>query len=261
MAGKEEKSDILSVGYHAMPAGSHERLFRHEDSHWWCRTVRRITLDALARHGIARNGLIIDAGCGSGGLLREISEYGNALGVELAAEALRFAASATGVPLLRANVRRLPFVDNCADAVVALDLLCNMEGDFEVETLMEIRRVLRPRGLLFMNLPAHRFMAGAHDLRMGVRRRYETSDIINFTTESGFRILELFHWNLVLMPGAYLMRKLTSLTAGDSYSDLALTPRWLDPFLFQFMRVDVTFCRLIRSPLGISIFCVAERKD
>ncbi|HOX38385.1 MAG TPA: class I SAM-dependent methyltransferase [Candidatus Brocadiia bacterium] len=205
--------------------------------------------------------LVIDAGCGSGGMLRELAGYKAVFGVELAPEAIEFAARQTPHPILRGNVRQLPFLNNVADVVMSLDVLCSIEGDFEVETILEFRRALRPGGLLMLNLPAHKFMAGAHDRWMGVRRRYESHEVRNFIAGADMRLLEIFHWNMFLLPAGYIIRKLTDRRSDKPHSDLDVTPAWCDPLLYRFMMIDISFCRLISSPVGASIFCVAQKPE
>ena len=54
---------------------------------------------------------------------------------------------------------RLPFADSSVDLITALDVLEHIEDDRA--TLREIRRVLRPGGILLATVPAYGWMWGA----------------------------------------------------------------------------------------------------
>ena len=54
-----------------------------DDRHWWYRGRRRIIRAELDRLPLPANASVLDAGCGSGRTLEELSPYGDVYGIEL----------------------------------------------------------------------------------------------------------------------------------------------------------------------------------
>src|SRR5271165_293769 len=124
-----------------------------EDRMWWYRALHARMAQALA--GV--HGLVLDAGCGTGGLLAFLRRHRPDLalaGVEWAEQAGRRAAVKSGAAIARGSVNALPFADGCFDAVLAADVLCHGAVDPPL-ALGEFRRVLRPGGRLVVNMPAY----------------------------------------------------------------------------------------------------------
>jgi len=97
----------------------------------------------------------LDVGCGAGRHLRALRARGlAAFGIDLSPVLLRDARSA-GCPVARADMRRLPFADERFDLVACFFTTFGyFDSHAEDEAfLRELRRVVRPSGLLFLDLP------------------------------------------------------------------------------------------------------------
>ena len=118
---------------------------------------------------------LLDAGCGSGGMLKMVREkfpLAELTGVDQSEHALELtAARETGAKLVPASVHELPFPDNSFDFVFSLDVLSHVGVD-DALALHEMHRVLRPGGRLILNLAAFDFLKGTHDCAVDVDRRY-----------------------------------------------------------------------------------------
>ena len=91
---------------------------------WWYRALHARLLRAL--EGIS--GPLLDAGCGTGGLLAVLARRRPDLtlfGVEWAAVAAARAAAKSGALVARGSVNALPFADASFAAVVSADVLCH----------------------------------------------------------------------------------------------------------------------------------------
>ena len=76
-----------------------------EDSFWWYRGLHRLVLDALRD---LPPSAILDAGCGTGGLLSRISHRHHTIGLDFSPHALSLAKE-RGLPrLVRASVEEVP---------------------------------------------------------------------------------------------------------------------------------------------------------
>lgn len=100
---------------------------------------------------------VLDVGCGDAGVIIALAENGaGACGTELNERSLqraqvRAAEHGVTIQLCAAAAEALPFVDASQDIVI-LDNVLEHVND-QMRTLSEIRRVLRPHGLLYMVTP------------------------------------------------------------------------------------------------------------
>jgi SAM-dependent methyltransferase len=104
----------------------------------------------------------LDVGCGAGRHLRAMRARGvAAFGIDLSAVLLgdardTFRAGSQGAsPVARADMRRLPFGDGCFDLVACFFTTFGYFDSHEedLDSLRELRRVARPSGLVFLDLP------------------------------------------------------------------------------------------------------------
>ena len=113
---------------------------------------------ALVRDYFRRMGhvtLVLDLGCGTGGLARAAPPGVRVLGLDHDRGALELAAQHGAVLVWdAAAARRLPFPRNRFDAVIARDLLEHLDHPWD--TVREMHAVLRPGGLALASVPMAR---------------------------------------------------------------------------------------------------------
>jgi SAM-dependent methyltransferase len=105
----------------------------------------------LFRAAIGTGKRVLDLGCRSGQLTKHLLDGNAVVGLDVDAAALEKAA-ALGIEPVQANVEEpLPFEDASFDAVVAGELFEHLQ--FPDALVGEIRRVLRPGGVLVGSVP------------------------------------------------------------------------------------------------------------
>ncbi|WP_237182252.1 class I SAM-dependent DNA methyltransferase [Roseomonas marmotae] len=232
-----------------------------EDRMWWYRAAHARVVAALrARPG--RTALpLLDAGCGTGGMLRRLSIAlpGRALaGLEYSPEAAARAARKSGAAVAAGDANALPYPDARFGALVSVDVLCH-RGVQEARALAEFHRVLAPGGTLVLNLPAFEWLRSAHDTRVHNARRYTAAGATALLRAAGFEAIEARYWNSLLLPLMVAQRKLRS-RAPDAASDVAPFPPWLDATLHAATRTEAALARLgLRYPAGGSVLLTATR--
>lgn len=244
-----------------------------EDRMWWYRALHAMVLRALA-HAPAPPGLpLLDAGCGTGGLLRRLAQAmaEGALparplaGFDIAEAAIvRARAKVPQARLLLASANDLPFADASIGAAVSIDVLCHRAVN-EPRALAELRRALAPGGVLVLNMPAHQWLYSAHDRRVHTRERYSRTLLRARLEAAGFRVAELLHWNSLLFPLLVVQRKLLTRSgegeaAPQDRSDVAA---FSPPIEAIFRGVTAAerwlIGRGLRFPVGGSILAVAVK--
>jgi ubiquinone/menaquinone biosynthesis C-methylase UbiE len=243
----------------SMDAAEYDLMDAVEDRMWWYRAMHGHALRALA--GLPDGARILDGGCGTGGFLAKLRgahPSAELFGLEYAEAAAARAAAKAGAHVAAGTVNALPFPDGSFDAVVSLDVICHV-GVQETAALAEFRRVLRPGGLLVLNLPAHEWLRSAHDARVHTARRYDRARATKVLEEAGFEQSSPRHWNSLLLPLMVMQRKVLK-RAEDAASDVAPFPAWLDASLFSICRLEAALLGAgLRFPAGGSLLTTATR--
>nr|WP_249681184.1 class I SAM-dependent methyltransferase [Roseococcus pinisoli] len=223
--------------------------------------MHRHALEALAP--LPRTARVLDAGCGTGGFLarlRQARPEADLYGLEFAEAAAARATAKAKARVACGTVNALPFPDACFDAVVSLDVICHGGVDPDA-ALAEFRRVLRPGGLLVLNLPGHEWLKSAHDLRVHNVRRFERAGAKAMLTSSGFTAPDPRHWISLLLPLMVLQRKVLARGEEDA-SDVMPYPAWLDASLYAICRLEAGLLRAgLRFPAGGSLLTTALRSE
>jgi SAM-dependent methyltransferase len=224
-----------------------------EDHMWWYRALHRRLLDALADV----HGAVLDAGCGTGGLLARMQGARPDLwrvGLEWADRASRRAAQKSEAAVVRGSVNALPFADASFDAAIVADVLCHRAVD-PARALTELRRVLRPAGRLIVNMPAYNWLLSDHDRLVHNVRRCTSRQLIAQLRCAGFGGIRAGYWNGLLLPLLVVQRKLLAGTSAKS--DVASFPPWLDAMLHGMTEFEHRLP--VGLPLGSSVLAIAER--
>ena len=109
----------------------------------------------IFREHVPQDARILEFGCGYGRTLAELAAAGYAglTGLDFSQSLVeRGKDEHPGLDLIAYPGGPLPFEDNAFDAAVMLGVFtCMSETKTQAETLLEIRRVLRPGGVLYVN--------------------------------------------------------------------------------------------------------------
>ena len=179
----------------------YERMRALESHSWWNASMRDIAGSLLDDAGLAASGRLLDAGCGSGQTIawfRDRRPQWSAAGLDIDSDATRAARSA-GHRVVQGSVTDLPFAESCADVVITLDVLQHLPLDGgDVRALAEMRRVLRPGGILLVRTNAQSFPTVEDDPQADFRR-YTPALLRASLAAAGFDITVLGRVNV--LPG------------------------------------------------------------
>ena len=246
-----------------MERAEYERMHAVEDRMWWYRGLRALVVQELARALRLRSltGPVLDAGCGTGGMLARLgpSIAGRpTIGLEYDSIAAAMAGSKSGRPVASGSVNEMPLGDGTLAGYVSLDVLCHGGVDPE-RAVKEARRCLKPGAIALFNLPAYGWLLSAHDRRVHNVRRFTRDQARALLAGHGFTILKASYWNTLLFP-LMLLHRLTE--RNDADSDVRDFPRWLDALFSAALAVERTIIGTgVPLPFGGSLLIVAARDD
>jgi len=223
-----------------------------EDRHWWYRSLRALVQQRL---GGARD--ILDAGCGTGGMLARLGAQ--ATGVDVSGRALDHARGRGLTRVARASVCDLPFPDGSFDAVLALDVLYHRAVTDEARALVEIARVVRPGGAVIIHVAAHPRLARAHDSAVHGVRRFNRRGLGALARAAGLEVTELAYRNALAFPAAVAFCLLDRVRRRGPRSELRSLPTWLNGLLLRLSQAENALLALAPSPVGLSVWCVCRK--
>lgn len=241
------------------------RMLACEDRHAWYNCLDGLVFDALDEFGPARDQTanLLDLGCGTGRLLQKMEQkrkLWKCSGLDLSPESI----SMTGNRKLRASVRlgsgdSLPFENETFDVVTALDVLYIQSLD-EKKCLEEIKRVLKPGGTAFINVPAHDWLKSPHDDVVQTRSRYRLKELKTKVEENGFKVLKSSYWNFFLFLPLVLFRFFKKSCSQEHSSDLELQiSPWMNGLLRGVFTAERQLIKYISLPAGSSIFMTIRK--
>jgi len=230
---------------------------------WWFGAMHANLLLLCRRvAGAAAAGPLLDAGCGTGGLLARIADAfpeRTAIGLDAGGFACARAAAKSRRPVCAGSVNALPFADGAFGAIVSADVLCHRGVD-ERAALAQFHRCLAEHGVLILNLPAYDWLMSAHDEAVSNVRRYTRRRIVRLLEGAGFRLLFASYWNCVLFPVMVATRKLAPAGAGAT-SDVKLYPATVEALCRAATRLERALLRRgLRFPFGGSLIAVAAKQ-
>lgn len=202
-------------------------LRRMQRDHFWYRGRHRFVRASVVRHLDALQArsealAAIDLGGGCGGWVSLLQEKGPpfrelALG-DSSPAALKQARGACvdAIRLYNVSLYDLPW-DRRWDAVFLLDVLEHLEDD--TEALRQVRRALKPGGLVFATVPALDRFWSSNDEVAGHRRRYSRADLDRLGTRAGLEVLDTRYFMFFLSPILWVSRRVLSGRSDGSSGD------------------------------------------
>jgi SAM-dependent methyltransferase len=243
----------------AMQPAEYAALAAVEDRLWYFRSLHRLVAGELGRTLGSGPAALLDAGCGTGGLMRRLGAARPGwtwTGVEASPVACAYARDQGAGNVIEAALPRLPFPDGTFDAVVLADVLYQVEDD--VAALRECWRILRPGGVVVATVPAYRWLWSYHDVAVEGRRRYSRMEILGKLRQSGFGAARATYWNTLFLPVLILRRKV--LAAPRAGSDVRPYPAALEALGRALAAVEYGLLRALGGlPFGGSILVSARK--
>ncbi len=162
----------------------YRNIYENEENHFFYVSTHRLVIELVKKWTKKKSPTILDAGCGTGGLAEKLTSLGNVSGIDASPEAVKFSQK-RGVAAKLARVEKIPFRAKQFDVVTCIDVIYHKQVRDDVVALSEIRRVLKPGGVLILRVPANRYLMSAHDRHVHTARRYGRNELTRKIKKAG----------------------------------------------------------------------------
>jgi SAM-dependent methyltransferase len=245
-----------------MELAEYDLMAAVEDRHWWWRARREIlarTIEIYAPPGGATQRRVLEVGCGTGGNLSMLGQFGDVVGAEHEPAAIRYI---EGKYPGRFQVIQHSIPDPIPgqfDIVGMFDVLEHIEDD--TMALRWVAGQLRPGGVAVLTVPAFPFLWSQHDVAARHYRRYRL-DGLRALVPPELELLHSTYFNVLVFPAVAAVRlgmRLLPRTWQPQGTHMALPPEPLNWLGYQGFRVERFLAPRRRSGVGVSALLVLRR--
>jgi SAM-dependent methyltransferase len=242
-----------------------QQYYQLERNHWWFLVREKIIVQHIRRMLPAEPGAalnILNVGAAGGKTSEMLQQFGKVISVEIDSESCSFLRENLHLDVVQASCTALPFEDNLFDMVCVFDVLEHIENDRRA--ISELSRVCKPGGMIFITVPAYKFLWSSHDLVNHHFRRY-TAGRLRKLINKDFQPVYLSYFNSILFPPIALARTMKRIfrLPKEIQSDFDRY-KWVNngwiakPFKLLFT-TEIFLLRHIKFPFGVSIIASAKK--
>lgn len=243
------------------------KMAKAEETLWWYRTLHHLVLDVIRRDRPGLDIAILDAGCGTGGLMHFLRSWGyrNLKGVDLSNVAVEWC-HRRNLDVQQGSLTDFAglYAKESADVIVSNDTLYFFQKQEQEDVVEQFQQVLKPGGLLILNLPALKAFRGIHDVSVGIKVRFSMSDTRRLLKESLFDVVRELYWPFLLSPVIYAKRlsqriKMRRNRHFQIESDIDQPPEFLNRIFLELTLFENRM--LARKPFGSSLLLMGRKKS
>lgn len=241
----------------------YEDLGEREDSHFWHKAKRQLVADLVVRFHSknTHDTKILDIGCGTGGNVKWLGQFGHVWGIDGSKEAVKYCRKQDLKNIRLNKAEKISFPDNSFHIITILDLL---EHADDRRVLKEAYRQLKKGGLLIITVPAYPWLWSRWDEILGHKRRYTERSLRQILSTQHFEILKLSYCYSFLLLPAMIVRVIKSFRFknADYPSDFALGGSGILNTLLGTLSSWERFIMIQKNasiPFGLSIVAVCRK--
>lgn len=235
----------------------YKRMEQHEKTYWWHVGRLQIIKKELTRQiGSNRSLKILNIGCGTGGTVRMLENFGEVVNVDASDEAIKFMKKNGFKNSIKVEGIDLPFKTATFDVICAFDVLEHIDKD--TEAMREWRRVVKPGGKIVLTVPAYQWLWSGHDVSLHHYRRYTAKQLRSIAQIVNLRPLKLTYaivFSFVLVAGFRLLTKISGKQSTEESSYVEL-PSAVNKLFTKLLFIEADLHRILKFPFGTSVLAV-----
>ncbi len=228
-----------------------DRLAEVEAAHWWARGMWRLAAHWLTAALKGRRGLrALDVGCGTGQTAVRLArrpEIAGVVGLDPSPEALAHARQRHDFPLVLGSALDLPFDDAAFDVVTCFDVLQHLPERADRRAAAELRRVLRPGGVVLVR-------SNARVSRRADRSGYRPDELAEVFVASGFAVRHASYANCLPALAQELRGQLRPHSNRRGHPSggglqIRMPPPWINRLMNGVATIEATVAGRFAAPL------------
>jgi SAM-dependent methyltransferase len=202
---------------------------------------------------------ILEVGCSTGLMLNALQrEFPDALvaGSDVEYQSLlSIADKYPAVPLFQLDLAEAEVPENKFNCIVSLNVLEHIKDD--KAAVMNIAKLLKPKGILVLELPAGASLYDVFDKQLRHYRRYDMGNLVSMLESCGLKIIEKSHLGFLPYPVFWLRKKLNRrLLNADEKVQAGITSKYLhqtkrSKILSVLFRIEEQLRKVFYLPYGI----------
>lgn len=238
------------------------------DNHYIDVASRNHAIASLRRR-IKSDSVVIDIGCSSGSMMRELRRVFPEVclvGADyISGPLLGLAEAMPGIPFLQFNLVTCPLFSDSVDAVVLLNVLEHIEDD--LAAIQQVFRIIKPGGVAVIEVPSGPHLFDIYDKRLLHFRRYELNSLIEKVQSVGFVVEERSHLGALVYPAFLLVKKRNQRYKESSKEEQAqivaksISQGRNNPIMTAVMRVEEALRRYVHYPAGIRCLVTCRKPE
>ncbi len=250
-------------------SSEYQAMFDAEEKLWWYKILHEKVLAFIQARQLSKDIKILDAGCGTGGLIAFLRNngYDHCKGFDFSEDAVSLSRS-RGFDVSQIDITKISeyFPDQVFDIIICNDVLYQFE-DSEISGIFKgLFSKLSPGGFLISNNNAFEIFSGTHDIAVGSKKRFRLDDFAGYSNVSGvFNVHSHTYWSLFLSPLILLIRsiqrlqiKLNLVDLDNIKSDVEIPSTLVNSILYNIVKLEERLFK--RAPFGSSLFLILKKK-
>ena len=235
----------------------YQKIFQKEKEDFRLKAL----LDLIAKL-IPPKAEILDLGCGSAFFSVALAERGYQVTavdsssgmIQMARKRKKINRIGSMLKIIKIKAQKIAGLSQKFDLILILDVLEHIKDDRQI--LKIIRELLRPQGKIILSLPAHPYLFGKRDKKVGHYRRYSKKMIKKLLLGAGYSIKKLRYWNFLGLIIYFVSEKILKKSINEKirYND-GLKAKMIKGLIYNLLKLE----NHLAPPLGLSLIVIARK--
>ncbi len=244
-------------------------MYEAEEKLWWYRILHEKVLKEIQKRFHENKQIkILDAGCGTGGLMSFLIKHGyhNTQGFDYSPDAVSFCKE-RNLNVQQTDITNFDnvFVMETFDVIVNDDVVYQFDNLTITKIFHTFQLILKLDGIIITNNNAFNIFYGTHDIAVGGKQRFKLSDFKDIFLNLNLKIIYHTYWSLLLSPLILLVRlfqqlqlKLNLIDVNKIKSDVSVPSGFINTLFYRVVKFEERFFK--KGFFGSSLFLVLRKK-